>query len=250
MKGGGPMTKIEYTQRVLFALRRVTKAEREAIQAEIDGHMEDHICALLDLGYSPELAEERTMSFMGDPEEVGRELNRQYPLGWLILSRAAMALTAVLLALALLGIRAGGLGPVWWSIEAHIAPNETLSNIAAPEAVARPDIRVPVKNDILRVYRVAVGQLEGQRVAELAMCVYDHIPGGIGAEGLIHGLDLEDQRGNTAPRTAHGGKSCYGTAYLDRCVPVKPGDTYVTLRYERFGERISVQIPLPEEGRQ
>ena len=36
---------------------------------------------LLELGYSPELAEERTLDAMGDPKEVGRELNRQYPLG-------------------------------------------------------------------------------------------------------------------------------------------------------------------------
>ncbi len=26
----------------------------------------------------------------------------------------------------------------------------------------------------------------------------------------------------------------------------QPGDTYVTLRYERFGEEIAVEIPLPE----
>ena len=33
---------------------------------------------------------------MGDPEAIGRELNRQYPLGWLIVSRCALVLAAVL----------------------------------------------------------------------------------------------------------------------------------------------------------
>ena len=43
--------------------------------AEIDAHMEDYIFALLDLGYEPELAEAWTMTFMGDPVEVGRALD-------------------------------------------------------------------------------------------------------------------------------------------------------------------------------
>ena len=36
------------------------------------------------------------MAAMGDPEAIGRELNRQYPLGWLIVSRCALVLAAVL----------------------------------------------------------------------------------------------------------------------------------------------------------
>lgn len=89
------MTRGEYTARVLANLRRLTRKEREAIRAELDAHMEDHVCGLLDLGYPPELAEERTLSFMGDPAEVGRELSKQYPLGWLAAKWAAMALTLV-----------------------------------------------------------------------------------------------------------------------------------------------------------
>ena len=44
------MTRREYTDRVLTGLRRLTQAEREAVRAELDAHMEDHICDLLDLG--------------------------------------------------------------------------------------------------------------------------------------------------------------------------------------------------------
>lgn len=88
------MTRREYTDTVLSALRRVTEDERRAIRAEIDAHMEDHICALLDLGYDEPLAEERTVALMGDPKEVGRELNKQYTgWGFVLLSRAAVALT-------------------------------------------------------------------------------------------------------------------------------------------------------------
>ena len=99
------MDRSEYIRQVLACLGRLTRREREAVRSEIDAHMEDHICGLLDLGYPPALAEERTLAFMGDPAEVGRELNKQYPTGWLVVKRAAAALT---LALAL-----GMLAPAW-----------------------------------------------------------------------------------------------------------------------------------------
>ena len=72
------MTRSEYVERVLSVMRHVTPSEREAIRAEIDAHIEDHICDLLELDYDEALAEERTMALMGDPEEVGRELDKQY----------------------------------------------------------------------------------------------------------------------------------------------------------------------------
>ena len=87
------MDRRQYTDRVLTSLRRVTAKEREAIRQELDGHMEDHMEALRALGYDEALAEERTIAAMGDPAEVGRELNRQYPFRWLVIGRAAMIAT-------------------------------------------------------------------------------------------------------------------------------------------------------------
>jgi len=91
------VTRKEYVEQVLSALTHITAKEKISVCAEIDAHIEDHICALLDLGYSEDLAEERTMLRMGDPEEVGRELNKQYPMGWLIVRWVAMALTIIVL---------------------------------------------------------------------------------------------------------------------------------------------------------
>ena len=84
------MDRRDYTDRVLSSLRRVTEKEREAIRSELDGHIEDHMEALRELGYDEELAEERAIAAMGEPDEVGRELNRQYTgWGWVLVSRAA-----------------------------------------------------------------------------------------------------------------------------------------------------------------
>ena len=66
------MNRKEYTDAVLTALRHVTDRERLAIRAELDAHIEDHIAALRELDYPPELAEERALAAMGDPTEVGR----------------------------------------------------------------------------------------------------------------------------------------------------------------------------------
>ena len=108
------MDRREYTDTVLSALRHVTRRERSAIRAEIDGHLEDHLEGLLGLGYSPELAEERTLDAMGDPKEVGRELNRQYPLGWLV---GRMAMAAVLVFALVVA------GPLWDTLRNTVVPN-------------------------------------------------------------------------------------------------------------------------------
>ena len=56
------MDRRDYTDRVLSSLRRVTEKEREAIRSELDGHIEDHMEALRELGYDEELAEERAIA--------------------------------------------------------------------------------------------------------------------------------------------------------------------------------------------
>ena len=111
-------------EQVLANLRRVTPDERAAIREELDGHIEDHICDLLELGYDEKLAEERAMAAMGDPEEVGRELDKQYPLRWLVLGRAALVLTVVLCIQALTGF--GILFHARDSVMARLVPSWTI----------------------------------------------------------------------------------------------------------------------------
>ena len=239
------MTRKEYTDTVLAALRRVTEDERRAIRSEIDAHMEDHICALLDLGYDEPLAEERTLALMGDPKEVGRELSKQYT-GWafVVLSRVAVLLTIVLCIQMVLGL--GIFGNLFYSFQARILPQEAdwECTVAAEEAV---NFRASVGNDVLRVSRVAVGTREGELVAGVALCVYDRIPGGVVSERLLPNLRLEDQRGDVPEYPLGGGSNGSWTAmYTVKYVPIRPEDTTVTLRYDRFGEKIAVEIPLPE----
>ena len=45
------MTRDEYIQEVSASLKRLTKREREAVRQELDGHMEDHMESLREMGY-------------------------------------------------------------------------------------------------------------------------------------------------------------------------------------------------------
>lgn len=238
------MDRKTYIDTVLSALRHVTSDERLAIRAEIDGHIEDHMEGLLELGYSPELAEERTLDAMGDPKEVGRELNKQYTgWGFVLLSRAAVLLTVVLCIQALLGL--GILGNLLDSVWARVAPLEPEEISAA--VTQRLDIRVPIGSDVVRVYGVSRLTREGVPAVGVFVCAYDRLPGGVVSDRLLPGVWIEDPRGEALEWLSGGsGHGSIGADYQLRYVPVEETDTSITLRYERFGENIAVEIPLPE----
>ena len=65
--------------------RRVRfRPDRAAITAELTAHLEDHMDALVARGFPPETAAQQAVAAMGDPEEIGRELDKSHSplLGW------------------------------------------------------------------------------------------------------------------------------------------------------------------------
>ena len=238
------MTRQEFLDQVLSPLGRLTAQERENVRQELEEHVEDRMEALLEMGWSAELAEERCLEAMGDPAEIGREMARQYRgRGWLWIGRAAVALTVVMCIQALLGF--GMLSNVWSSLEARICPSTAssiggLKDVEAEEAL---DIRAEVGNDILRIYQVYVGEKDGQRAAMVLACMYDRLPFGIAADGLASRSELWNERGGTG--TSAGGSGNYGVEYAVRWTPVEPGDTHVVWEYRAIGETVRLEIPLP-----
>lgn len=97
-----------YGQAVCQYIRHATGREKQAIQAELSAHMEDHAQSLADAGYPKTYARQLAVEAMGDPEEIGRELDRAYPRIWLVFPRAA-AVVVVALALLLAFILPGSL---------------------------------------------------------------------------------------------------------------------------------------------
>ena len=70
--------------------------------AELAAHMEDHAAALMERGVPEEAAAQQAVAAMGDPEEIGKELDKSHSplLGWFqIWFRRAVWCLAVLVLL-------------------------------------------------------------------------------------------------------------------------------------------------------
>ena len=78
-----------YGDRVCQFVRHATKKEKAAIHKELTDHIADHTQALMDAGHPPEAAQALALEAMGEPDKVGKALDREYPLRWLVLSRLA-----------------------------------------------------------------------------------------------------------------------------------------------------------------
>lgn len=79
-------------------LKRILwRGEHAAIREELSAHLEDHIQALVEQGTDPAEAERRAVAAMGDPAEIGLQLNRQHRpfLGWAVRFTGRDGATAV-----------------------------------------------------------------------------------------------------------------------------------------------------------
>lgn len=94
---------------------------------------------------------------------------------------------------------------------------------------------------------MSVGEAEGQRVAEIAMCAYDRWPFGIVAHNCENWMTVERRESEAR---IHGGPASrsYGAECWQMYAFPAPGDRSVTLTYSRYGETASLEVPLPERG--
>ena len=233
--------------------------------------------SLREMGYSEQLAQERTLAAMGDPAEVGRELNRQYTgWGWVISGRIAK-LVAVLLVVPLLCspfLHDRWMGPndyiknridpdfsgttqfLEYAARSDFSPDAPAPDMTplwdGAESVLPLDIHLQVGNDELRVFRVSVGETEDWDTgriflaAEVLAVAYDQIPFGLVSSWVLGEMTLTSQDG---AHTAWCGDLIGQDGRLlciQGTVEIQPGDTYVTLSQDRFGQKFSLRIPLPE----
>lgn len=282
------MDRSAYCAQVLSHLRRLSRREREAVRAELEAHMEDRVCALLDLGYDQALAEERTMAAMGDPAQVGREMAKQYPRGWNVVTGVSLVLCAFVLFSALSGSdNRRMIGYAWDSLVYRVfppGPETVIAGTVSPREI-KPvsgvteavDIRRTVGDNVLRVYQITVGTQdsqtaaqtriyeggyqdgalaaeaaippeEGQLTAEAAVCLYHRIPGGLVAMPSFNNLTVESQRGDQQVPFRRGAVANPMMWQVFLRSPVQPGDDHITLRCAWLGESVTIDVPLPEEG--
>lgn len=241
------MNRNEYCDRVLAQVGRLTADEANDLRNELAGHIEDHAEALVEHGYTEEDAAARAVELMGDPEETGKALREQYRHFWLVIvQRAARILTALLcVMIAGLIVKSSGLyGAIRDRYEVQ-KPGEGWERWNTET----PGTRIPIGDDIVRIDAVSCST---QR-AEVQLTGFDRIPGGVVYARLLHTLRLENERGEAIYEGLedHDYPSCVsgsGTLYVRNAshrVNIEPDDTYIRLIYDRLGEHVEVEIPLP-----
>ena len=241
------MNRNEYCDRVLAQVGRLTTDEANDLRNELAGHIEDHAEALVEHGYTEEDAAARAVELMGDPEETGRALREQYRHFWLVIvQRIARILTAVLcVMIAGLIVKSSGL---YGAVRDRITVQKPSDGWELWNTET-PGTRIPIGDDIVRVDAVSCST---QR-AEVQLTAFDRIPGGVVYARLLHTLRLENERGEAIYEGLedHGYPSCVsgsGTFYVciaSHRVNIEPDDTYIRLIYDRLGEHVEVEIPLP-----
>lgn len=75
--------------------------DHAAITAELTAHLEDHAAALEARGFPSDVAVQQAVDAMGDPEEIGKELDKSHSpfLGWFQIWFRAAVWTLLLLSI-------------------------------------------------------------------------------------------------------------------------------------------------------
>ena len=242
------MNRQEFCDRVVACVRHATPEEKADIRREMEGHMEDHAAVLTEAGYTGEEAEERAAAAMGSPEEIGVALNLAYPLGWLVLSRVSLIITVLLCATFLFSWPL--LGNVLSGLQARVAPQTSSFASRGQYACEREvDIRAEVGDNILRIYKVGLNpSADGETGnVDLFFCNYGKNLFGFAASGL----DLRYESGAITELdrffgSSGGGNSGAYYAVVEQ-LPVSRSDETLAVIYDRYGEYVRIEVPLPWE---
>ena len=241
----------QYTHTVAQYVRHATGKEKANLRKELEDHMADHAQALLAGGFPEDHAYRVAVESMGDPGTVGKALNKEYPLRWLILSRLvwlAVLAMALVLVLALSTDLQGAAG----SLEARYTPREDHPSFSIPEAELVPlDLTETLPNgDVIHFYAAAVEEKakyagEGY-LGHLYAVTYNRNPL---RDPFYYAalLDLstttpkEDLLINHEP--SFEGNATYFHWVIYFVHPTEP----VTVQYDRHGTSFTLEIPLPWE---
>ena len=239
-----------YGDRVCQFVRHATKKEKAAIHKELTVHIADHTQALMDAGHPPEAAQALALEAMGEPDEVGKALDREYPLRWLVLSRLA-PVAVLLLVLALLHY--GWYLPflVKDYLAARNDPIQTTHTVVFNSDTGQSrqvpnltplDLRYQLPNqNILSIYAVGLEPTGENYTAYLYTVQYSQHLARLNTSREV-ALTFPSQETGSLESSLNWGLACYSWY----TITLSPGET-LTARYDHYGTRIDAEIPLPWE---
>ena len=119
---------------------------RGAIAAELRAHLEDHAAALMERGTPEEEAAQRALEAMGDPEELGRQLNRAHPP----LLCFSVLVTNIILTLLFIAFSFALISQVWNAVTYYRHDREFFQEVTADQQLHPMDEWVEI--DGLRLH--------------------------------------------------------------------------------------------------
>ncbi len=236
------MKREDYTAAVLWGLRHVTEKEKEALRRELDGHMEDHMLALLELGYDETAAEKKAADAMGDPAETARELQKCYSFGWLVAGYVMEAVLVLLLIACIAGsILVGRL--VCSSARVRLDP---MSHLTAEqrENAHELDIQVDCGGSVVEFFAI---RLTAPDQVDVYTCTYSAHQLGRAAGNLAIDYFLPGERETTLCMGGGGESNAY-VRYWRARLTVPEGTERVVAVISWLGEERTVELPLDWEA--
>lgn len=254
----GPMEKrfIDYGQRVCQFIRHATPKEKAAIQAELAAHITDHTAALIATGHAPETAQAMALEAMGDPEVVGKALNKEYPLRWLVLSRGLLA-AIVVLALLLVVHTSGWVQSLTFYWQARTDPLHAADTQLydaeynpLPNSYLTPlDLHYSLPgNTVFSIYAVAVvPNGEGTYTVTLFTTRYRDTPLPLTTLGLSAGDLSFSQNGEPLNVFSGMGNTKGSACYFQYSITVTDDKAPLQAVYDHYGTYFAAEIPLTGE---
>ena len=238
--------------------------DHEAIRAELAAHMEDHAAALMERGVPEEEATKQAVAAMGDPEEIGRELDKSHSplLGWLHICFGWFTGIAIYFSVVIVVWSLWGSSPpesfrareAAWADRIYSSYSTVLLD-TRPEAVFHGrDYTFSVQRAILTEY---YGCIDLDYLVRA-----DWFNPWLPTPNLTHFLRAEDDLGNVYVNGYdtwdHGDRYCGGGLTADTprsafyslwVTGIPPEAESLTLVLDRFGTtELSLTIPLREEA--
>ena len=248
-----------FCETVCAQVKHATEDEKREIAQELSDHLSDHAAALVEIGRSEEEAAAAAVAAMGNAAEIGKELNKEYPLLWLILSRAAALLIAVLLIQALM--LPWGIYNAATNLRARMRPPRDSFAQDMDDSWTVVDYRYDAPcNDVYYIYSVDIlpnTQKSGSSglhsilddydyYVRVAACNYDRNPFGNASQVLLNHIILTNGDGVSWGNSSGHGSS--GAHHEVSNIPVNYGEESLHLDCSAFGWELHELIPLNWEG--
>ena len=238
---------------VLRAVPSATRQEQDALRRELREHLEDHAAALMELGADAEDAARTAVEAMGDPEEIGLELNRAYPGQWKTAYHAICALCFLLCVIFFIPISGAVAGDIDAVLQRHATAQDAAVYRPDTPGITPVEATYQVEECTLRVYgmeyayRLAEGDNNPAVILHLTTYSTD-LWHSNRSYRLYHGCTAADQDGRQLEAydiTSYGSNHQPFDYPLYRYIIYIDADTTaVQLCYDIYGYTASLSIPV------